>query len=61
MKTLLVLAVVAITVRSAAADHVYLREADAAHAMFPTATAAPRETLELSDVEAAAIENALGR
>jgi Na+-translocating ferredoxin:NAD+ oxidoreductase RnfG subunit len=45
----------------AAADHTYLREADAAHVMFPTSTAATRATLELSDSEVAVLDKSLGR
>lgn len=45
----------------AAADHTYLREADAAHAMFPTSTAATRATLELSAAEVASLDKSLGR
>jgi Na+-translocating ferredoxin:NAD+ oxidoreductase RnfG subunit len=47
--------------RSAAADHVFLRPADAPRAMFPSATAAPRQSLELSDAEADAVGKAIGR
>jgi Na+-translocating ferredoxin:NAD+ oxidoreductase RnfG subunit len=39
----------------------YLREADAARAMFPQSTAAARRTLRLSDVDLAAMAKALGR
>jgi Na+-translocating ferredoxin:NAD+ oxidoreductase RnfG subunit len=45
----------------AAADHTYLREADAAHAMFPTSTAATRATLELDDAEVAVLDKSLDR
>jgi Na+-translocating ferredoxin:NAD+ oxidoreductase RnfG subunit len=44
----------------ASAEHVYLREADAAHELFaPTATAT-RQVLELTDPERAALGKALG-
>ena len=39
----------------------YLREADAARAMFPESTASVRKTLDLSDAEVAGISKALGR
>jgi Na+-translocating ferredoxin:NAD+ oxidoreductase RnfG subunit len=39
----------------------YLREADAARAIFPEGTASPRKSLELSDADLAAISRALGR
>lgn len=45
----------------AAAEHTYLREADAAHAMFPSSTAATRATLELDDAEVAVLDKTLGR
>jgi Na+-translocating ferredoxin:NAD+ oxidoreductase RnfG subunit len=46
---------------AARADHVYLREADAPHALFPTATNAERKTLELSAPELETLGKALGR
>jgi len=39
----------------------YLREADAARAIFPDGTASVRKTLDLSDAEIAVISKALGR
>jgi Na+-translocating ferredoxin:NAD+ oxidoreductase RnfG subunit len=45
----------------AAAEHTYLREADAPRAMFPTSTAATRATLELDDAETATLDKTVGR
>jgi Na+-translocating ferredoxin:NAD+ oxidoreductase RnfG subunit len=39
----------------------YLREADAARAIFPESTASTRKSLDLSDAEVAALSKALGR
>ena len=50
-----------IIARVAAADHVYLREADAAHEMFSTSAASTRGALQLSDTEVEAISKTLGR
>ena len=58
---LVVLLAILFAPQLAAADHTYLREADAAHAMFPSSTAATRETLELSDAEVAVLDKSLGR
>ncbi len=60
MKVLALLAILFVP-HLAVADHTYLREADAAHAMFPSSTAATRATLELSDAEVAALDKSLGR
>jgi Na+-translocating ferredoxin:NAD+ oxidoreductase RnfG subunit len=60
MKTVALL-VMLFAARSAWADRVYLREADAPRAMFPASTAATRKTLALSDSELVAIGRLLGR
>ena len=39
----------------------YLREADAAHAIFPESTASARRSLDLSEAEVASLSKALGR
>jgi len=51
---------VALGVRPAAADKTYLREADAASAMFPAGKAAAHKQLELSKPELDALGKALG-
>jgi Na+-translocating ferredoxin:NAD+ oxidoreductase RnfG subunit len=47
-------------VREAAADHVFLREADAPHVMFPQSTGATREALELTDAEREVLGKLIG-
>src|SRR5262249_20930395 len=50
MRTVVLLLVMAMA-RPAAAEHVYLREADAPRAMYPASTTSTRKILELSDAE----------
>lgn len=58
---LVAMLVILLSPQLAAAEHRYLREADAAHAMFPSSTAATRATLELDDAEVAVLDKTLGR
>jgi Na+-translocating ferredoxin:NAD+ oxidoreductase RnfG subunit len=46
---------------TAGAAQVYLREADAPHAIFPASMSASRATLELSDSELGSLSKAIGR
>ena len=46
---------------TAGAAQVYLREADAPHAIFPASISASRATLELSDSELGSLSKAIGR
>jgi Na+-translocating ferredoxin:NAD+ oxidoreductase RnfG subunit len=59
-KLAIVCAIVGATT-AAQADHVFLREADAAHAMFPDSTGSTRRTLEVSDSELESLGKILGR
>lgn len=64
MRSSLELAIVCVVIGTAsvvAADHVFLHEADAPHAMFPSSTRATRKTLELSDAELDGLGKMLGR
>ncbi len=56
-----VLLLAMVMARPAAADHVYLREADAPRAMYPASTTSTRKMLELSDAEVDVLGKTLGR
>jgi len=56
-----VLALVAALAAPALAERVYLKEADAPKAMFPSAASVEHKTLELSDEQVAALGKDLGR
>jgi Na+-translocating ferredoxin:NAD+ oxidoreductase RnfG subunit len=57
---LLVFAIVLACVRPVAAEHVFLREADAGHAMWPKSVTTARKTLTLSESEREALGKLIG-
>jgi electron transport complex protein RnfG len=62
LAALALLALVTVLVpRSVSADSAFLREPDAARAMFPDSTAAERRSLDLNEAELKALSQSLGR